>query len=91
MITVDKTMFFPIDGKQISVSELPMPVRKQFDLLDAFRQEQYDAGVKLQMANIAVQVKTLELHEIVRKIVSPAEPVAPAAPASEGEATPDNA
>lgn len=84
MITIEKTVFFAVDGKQIPIAELPMPVRKHFELLDAFRQEAANAGVKLAMANTAVQVKTLELQEVVRKIIAPAEP------ASEGEAPPAN-
>ena len=84
MITIEKTVFFAVDGKQVPVAELPMPVRKHFELLDAFRQEQADASVKLAMANTAVQVKTLELQEIVKKIIAPVEP------ASNGEALSSN-
>ena len=81
---VEKTTVFNVDGKPILVSELPLQIQKQFQYLDAFRQEHSDLTIKLGMATLAVQVKTMELHETISKLIAPA-PKAEEAASDKGE------
>lgn len=88
-MNIEKTTILSVDGKNISVAELPMPVRKQVELFDAFREEQAKDAIKLEMSTMAVNVKQLQLQEIVRTMLNPV-PVERAATPAEPEAAPEN-
>lgn len=79
-MNIDKTIIFNVDDKNVIVADLQTPVRKQFEILDAYRQELADIAIKYEMAQTAVNVKVLQMQEIVRQITAPPkqEPVAPA-------------
>lgn len=67
---IEKTTNFRVDGKDVKVSDLPAPLRKQFDLFDAFRQELAHAAVKFEMANAAVNLKQMQLEQIIKQMMS---------------------
>ena len=66
-MNIDKTVIFTVDGTNIKVSDLNGDLRRQFELYDAYRQEFLNVQIKHEMANTAVQVKHLQLQEIIRK------------------------
>lgn len=71
-MNIEKTLTFIVDEKPYAVAELPMAIRKQFEVLDAYRQRQTDLSIDLSMANTAVTVKVMELQELIRQINAPA-------------------
>lgn len=82
-MNIDKTTIFNVDDKNVIVADLPAPVRRQFDILDSFKQELADIAIKYEMASMAVNVKTLQLQEVVRQILNPPQPESGAASANE--------
>lgn len=70
-MNIDKTVVFTVDDKSIVVADLNAALRKQFEILDAYRQELADIAIKYEMANTAVQVKSLQMQEIVRQTLNP--------------------
>ena len=81
-MNIDKTIVFTVDDKSIVVADLSAALRKQFEILDAYRQELADIAIKYEMANTAVQVKTLQMQEIVRQTLNPPKPAATEATAA---------
>ena len=74
-MNIDKTVTFAVDDKTVAVADLPAGLRKQFEVLDAFRQELADITVRYEMVNLAINVKTMQLQEIIRQLTAPkAEP-----------------
>lgn len=79
----EQTTTFAVDDKQYAVAELPMPIRKQFEVLDAYRQRQTDLSIDLSMANTSVTVKIMELQELIRQLTAPVVVPDNAAPSNE--------
>jgi hypothetical protein len=74
-MNIEKTVSVVIDDKTVLVADLPMPIRKQYEVLDAFRQRNLEDAVKYEMSAMAVNIKTLQLSELVRQHVNPPKPV----------------
>lgn len=74
-MNIDKTVVFTVDDKSIIIADLNAALRKQFEILDAYRQELANTAIKYEMANTAVQVKTMQMQEIVRQSLNPPKPV----------------
>lgn len=70
-MNIDKTVVFTVDDKSIIVADLDAALRKQFEILDAYRQELANIAIKYEMANTAVQVKMMQLQEIIRQKLNP--------------------
>lgn len=68
---IEKTTTFKVDNTDVKVADLPAPLRKQFELFDAFRQELAHAAVKFEMANTAVTLKQIQLQDIIRQTMNP--------------------
>lgn len=77
-MNIDKTVIFTVDDKNVAVADLPAALRKQFEVLDAFRQELADITIRYEMVNMAINVKTMQLQEVVRQLTAPAKPEAEA-------------
>lgn len=72
-MSIDKTVNFSVDGKNVIVAELPMQLRKQFELYDEFRERQHSDAINLELSTMATNVKHLQLQEMIRNILETAE------------------
>lgn len=63
---VEKTQIFQVDGKPYLVAEFSPELRKQFEILDEMRQRHFDLAISVDMATMAVQVKTAQLQQIIK-------------------------
>lgn len=70
-MNIDKTFYFTVDGKAVNVSDLPVAIRKQIEIYDAFREECAKDSIKFEMSSMALNVKTLQVQEIIRKWLNP--------------------
>ena len=69
-MNIDKTVTFKVDDKTVQIADLAAPIRKQFEVFDAYRQTMLDAALAYEMANAAVTYKTLELQKLIRDMLS---------------------
>lgn len=58
----EKTAFVTIDNTPHPLSKFPENYRDEFEVLDALRQKTLDAAFELEVLNLAVKAKTIQLN-----------------------------
>lgn len=73
-LEIEKTTKVSVEGKDIAVAQLPLPIRFEIESLDAMRKREAEAALDYEIISIAVKTKELHIQKLISNALIKAQP-----------------
>ena len=81
-LKIEPTLAFPFNNKLIAVAQLPAEIRSEIETMDRFHQMHRDAALALEHAELALQIKTMVVNQLLETYFKDLNPIKNDAPDS---------